>query len=87
MLGIYAALNDESIENVMAKFGGQQFSALKTALSDLAVAKLAPMTTRMNELMADPTEIDAILKAGAEKAQEIAQPTLDETMHLMGFWS
>lgn len=86
LLGIYAALNDEPVENVMAQFGGQQFSALKTALSDLAVAKLAPMTTRMNELMADPTEIDAILKAGAEKAQEIAQPTLDETMRLMGFW-
>jgi tryptophanyl-tRNA synthetase len=70
----------------MAEFGGQQFSALKTALSDLAVAKLTPITTRMNELMGDVSQIDDILKAGAEKATELAQPTLEETMKLMGFW-
>ncbi len=86
LLGIYAALSDTSIETVMSEFGGKQFSDLKTALSDLAVAKLAPMTTRMKELMDDTSEIDNILRAGAEKANELAQPTLDETMKLMGFW-
>jgi tryptophanyl-tRNA synthetase len=86
LLGIYAALSDTPVENVMDEFGGKQFSELKTALSDLAVAKLAPMTTRMNELMSDTTEIDAILKAGADKASEVAEPILEETMKLMGFW-
>jgi len=86
LLGIYAALNDQKVEQVMAEFGGQQFSTLKTALSDLAVAKLSPITARMNELMDDTSQIDAILKAGAEKANELAKPTLDETMKLMGFW-
>lgn len=86
LLGIYAALSDTSVDAVMGEFGGKQFSDLKTALSDLAVAKLAPMTARMNELMADTSEIDAILREGAEKANELAQPTLDETMKLMGFW-
>ena len=85
LIGIYAALSDKSKEDVMAEFGGQQFSALKTALSDLAVAKLSPLTSRMSELMADPTEIDQILAAGAEKANELAKPTLEETMKLMGF--
>lgn len=85
LIGIYAALNEQTKEQVMAEFGGQQFSALKAALSDLAVEKLSPITTRMNELMADPTEIDAILKAGADKANELAKPTLDETMRLIGF--
>ena len=86
LIGIYAALNDMSADAVMAEFGGQQFSALKTALSDLAVAKLSPITTRMNELMGDVSQIDDILKAGAEKANELAKPTLEETMRLMGFW-
>ena len=47
LLTIYAALSDSTLEAVMTEFGGQQFSALKGALSDLAVETLAPMTTRM----------------------------------------
>ncbi len=86
LLGIYAALSDTPIEAVMNEYGGQQFSALKTALSDLAVAKLSPITIRMAELMSDPTEIDNILKAGAEKASSLAAPTLEDTMKMMGFW-
>lgn len=86
LIGIYAALSDMTTDQVMAEFGGQQFSSLKTALSDLAVAKLSPITTRMNELMQDTAEIDNILKAGADKARELAAPTLEETMKMMGFW-
>ncbi len=86
LIGIYAALNDQSKEQVMNQFGGQQFSALKTALSNLAVAKLGPITARMNDLMSDPTEIDKILAAGAEKANALASPTLDDVMTRMGFW-
>lgn len=87
LIGIYAALSDQTKEQVMAEFGGQQFGVFKPALADLAVEKLSPITNRMNELMADPAEIDAILRAGADKANELAQPTVDETMKLMGFWS
>ena len=87
LLNIYAALSDSTKDDVMAEFGGQQFSQFKTVLSDLAVAKLAPMTQRMNELLADTSEIDAVLAKGGEKARELAQPTIDETMKLMGFWS
>lgn len=87
LIGIYAALSDQTKDQVMTEYGGQQFSGFKSALVDLSVAKLSPITARMSELMADSAEIDAILKAGAEKANELAKPTLDETMKLMGFWS
>ena len=85
LIGIYAALSDTTSEQVMAEFGGQQFSALKTALSDLAVDKLSPITTRMTELMSDKAEIDNILAAGADKARELAAPTLDDVYKMMGF--
>ena len=87
LIGIYAALSDQTRVEVMNEFGGQPFSNLKTSLSDLAVEKLSPITSRMNELMADEGEIDRILSAGAQKANELARPTLAETMNLMGFWS
>ncbi len=86
LIGIYAALSDSSKEAVMTQFGGQQFSALKNAMSDLAVEKLSPITSRMNELMGDIAELDRILSAGNDRANELAEPTLKGAMDIMGFW-
>ncbi|MFA5591885.1 MAG: tryptophan--tRNA ligase [Micavibrio sp.] len=86
LLTIYAALAETEREAVMAEFGGQQFSGFKTALSDLCVEKLGPITGRMRELMADTGEIDRILSASADKAGAIAEPVLKEAMDIMGFW-
>ena len=86
LVAIYAALSGVSKQDVLNDFGGKQFSEFKPALAELCVEKLSPITSRMNELMADPSEIDAILKAGADKANTIAQPILKETMEKMGFW-
>ncbi|WP_150523356.1 tryptophan--tRNA ligase [Roseibium sediminis] len=85
LVGIYAALSQSSKEAVLKDFGGQQFSAFKPALSDLAVEKLAPMTDEMRRLTADPTEIDKVLKAGAEQASAIAEPVLKEVRKIIGF--
>lgn len=86
LVTIYAALAETSKEAVLKEFGGQPFSVFKPALSDLAVAKLAPMTARMAELMDDKGEIDNILRKGAERARVVAAPTMAETMNIMGFW-
>lgn len=86
LIGIYAALSDTTKAEVMAQFGGKQFSDFKGALSDLAVEKLAPITARMSDLMRDPGEIDRILAAGNEKANALAAPTVEDTMKKLGFW-
>jgi tryptophanyl-tRNA synthetase len=86
LVTIYAALSDIGRADVVAKYAGQGWGAFKPALADLAVAKLAPMTARMNDLMADKGEIDRILKAGSEKADEIAAKVVQDTRDIMGFW-
>ena len=85
LITLYAALSDQSAESVMAKFGGKNFSDFKPALIDVAVSHLAPITSRMNELLDDRAEIDAILKAGAEAANAVAEPTIKQVMDIMGF--
>src|SRR5580692_10689785 len=72
LFNIYAGLSDEKRADVIARFAGQQFSAFKNALADLAVAKITPIAAEMRRLLADPAEIDRILKTGAEKARAIA---------------
>ena len=84
LVNIYAALAEKSVNQVLAQVGGQQFSQFKPLLSDLAVAKLAPISGEMARLMQDPAEIDRILGQGAERARAIAAPILARTYEIVG---
>lgn len=86
LVGIYGALAGMSKQAVLEQFSGQGFGVFKPALADLAVDKLAPITVRMNEYLADPSEVDKILAKGANAAREIANPIVDEVREIMGFW-
>ncbi len=85
LLNIYAALADQDRDAVIAQFAGQQFSAFKNALADLTVEKLSPINAEMRRLLADPAEIDRVLKDGAHKARAIATPIMDEVKKTVGF--
>ena len=84
LVNIYAALADLSAAEVVAQYAGAQFGAFKPALADLAVAKLAPITSEMNRLMQDPAEIDRILGTGAARAEAIARPIVDQVYDIIG---
>ena len=84
LVNIYAALAGHTVDQVIADFAGAQFGTFKPALADLAVAKLAPITTEMNRLMKDPAEIDRILGQGAERAEAIARPIVDQVYDIVG---
>ena len=47
LVGIYAALAGASRADVLKQFGGAQFSAFKGAMTELLVAKLAPVNAEM----------------------------------------
>ena len=86
LVGIYAALAGMSDEQVLAEYGGKGFGTFKPALADLAVEKLSPITQKMRELLDDPAEIDAAMIKGAEKANAIATPIIEEVRRVVGFW-
>ena len=84
LVNIYAALADETPDQVLARFEGQGFGAFKPALAEVAVAAMSPITAKMSEYMADPAEIDRILGKGADRASAIATPILERTKDIMG---
>ncbi len=84
LVTIYAALAGESRAETLARFSGQNFSAFKAALVEVAVGHLAPINAEMNRLLADPAEIDRIMKRGAERAGEIAIATMREIHDIIG---
>ena len=85
LVGIYAALADMSREAVIGEYGGQQFSAFKPALADLAVAKLAPIAAEMRRISADRAYVDAVLRDGGERAGAIAEETMRSVRDIVGF--
>ena len=86
LVGIYGALAGLTDEQVLAEYGGKGFGTFKPALADLAVDHLGPITARMRELMDNPDEIDAALRQGAERANAIAEPIMEEVRQIVGFW-
>src|SRR5436853_2503664 len=83
LINIYAALADEQRDTTIARFAGSQFSTFKNELADLAASKLVPIAAEMRRLLADPAEIDALLRRGAEKARTIAHPILTEIKQIV----
>ncbi len=84
LVNIYAALAGHTVDQVIRDFAGAQFGTFKPALADLAVAKLSPITSEMNRLMADPAEIDRILGDGADRADAIARPIMEQVYDITG---
>ncbi len=84
LVNIYAALNDQTVDQVLTDVGGKQFGEFKPMLADLAVAKMAPISTEMGRLMNDTAEIDRILTRGSERAREITSPILRKTYDIVG---
>ncbi len=85
LVGIFAALKGTSKAEVLREFGGGQFSTFKSALIDLAVAKLGPIGAEMKRLSRDPAYIDSVLADGAQRAQVIAAETMKAVKDIVGF--
>ena len=84
LVGIYAAVTGESVEEVLGRFAGQGFGAFKPALADLLVSLLEPLRTRLNQFRADPAELDRLLAEGSARAAELGAPTLAQAYGAVG---
>jgi tryptophanyl-tRNA synthetase len=85
LVGIYAALSDQTAAQVLAEFAGKGFGQFKPALSDLAVSVLSPISENMRRLLNDPAELDRIIGGSAERARTVAAPILHKTKDIVGF--
>jgi tryptophanyl-tRNA synthetase len=85
LVGIYAALAHTTKAQVLKEHGGAQFSAFKKALAEVAVSRIGPVNAEMKRLLADPGEIDRLLRNGAARARAIAAPIVAQVKDVVGF--
>lgn len=85
LLRIHAALSGESVETLVDRYAGpNRYGALKGDVAELVAAVQEPFLARVDELMADPAELDRVLAAGAVRAREIAAGTLARVYEAVG---
>ena len=85
LLVIQSALTGESIDSLVEKYAGQGYGHLKVDTADALQEFTTPLKECYDELMADRGELERILAKGAETAQEIAQPLVDDVYKKVGF--
>ncbi|OQW60086.1 MAG: tryptophan--tRNA ligase [Proteobacteria bacterium HN_bin10] len=86
LVGIFAAVTERSVADVLNDFAGKGFGVFKPALAEALAAKLAPIAAEMRRLSADPGAVDAILSDGAARARAIAQPIMADVRDVVGLW-
>ncbi|MEM8930258.1 MAG: tryptophan--tRNA ligase [Acidobacteriota bacterium] len=86
LLTIYQLMTDQDRESVLADFAGARgYGDLKKQVAEAVIEGIRPIRERYEELMADATELDALLAIGAEKARERAEAKVVEMKEKMGF--
>ncbi|MGK2901993.1 MAG: tryptophan--tRNA ligase [Mycobacterium sp.] len=85
LLTIQSAVTGTDIDTLVAGYAGRGYGDLKTETADAVVEFVTPIKARVDELLADPTELQAVLTKGAARANEVASATLQRVYDRMGF--
>lgn len=86
LLSIYSLLTGKTIPEVEQHFAGSGYGQLKQQLADVVVETLEPIQKKYEEVYSSG-EVETILREGANKAAEVAQPTLTKVKQAIGVGS
>lgn len=85
LLTIQSALTGRSVDELVESYQGKQYGHLKVDTADALTEFVTPLRGRVDELLDDRAELDAILADGAAKAREVASGTLADVYDKVGF--
>ncbi len=81
---LFAAPDQQDRLAARYRAGGMGYGEAKQALYDAALAYFAPARARRAELAADPSAVETILQAGAQKARAKGREVLNRVRHACG---
>lgn len=85
LLTIQSAVTGTDIDKLVEGYAGRGYGDLKTETAEAVVEFVTPIKNRVDELLADPAELTAVLAAGAERAAAVATTTLQRVYDKVGF--
>lgn len=85
LLTIYSALTGEPVDLLVDRYAGRGYGDLKGELAEVVVEFVTPFRDRTLELLEDRDHLDAIMRRGADRANEVAERTLADVYERVGF--
>src|ERR1700757_1306141 len=85
LLTIQSAVSGVGIDKLVEGYAGRGYGDLKKDTAEAVVEFVAPIKARVDELMSDPTELEAVLATGAERADDVASKTVRRVYDRLGF--
>src|SRR6201998_183418 len=85
LLSIQSAVTGIGIDELVEGYAGRGYGDLKKDTAEAVVEFVGPIKARVDELMADTTELEVVLAAGAERAGDVAGKTVQRVYDRLGF--
>ena len=85
LMDIYASVTGKTYEQIEAEFEGKGYGAFKPTVGEAVVELLRPIREETARLLSDKAYLEGLYRAGAEKAQAVAQRTLRKVHKKVGF--
>jgi tryptophanyl-tRNA synthetase len=85
LLSLLSCATNTSVESLVPSYEDKMYGHLKADVADAVVALLEPIQARFHQLRDDRSELDRIMRQGAEKASARAAVTLAKAYQAVGF--
>ncbi|OBJ01897.1 tryptophan--tRNA ligase [Mycobacterium alsense] len=85
LLTIQSAVTGAAIDKLVEGYAGHGYGDLKKATADAVVEFVSPIKARVDELMSDRAELESVLAAGAQRAEDVAAKTVRRVYDRLGF--
>ena len=85
LLTIQSAVTGADVDKLVEGYVGRGYGDLKKETAEAVVEYVTPIKARVDELLADPAELETILAAGAQRAREASATTLQRVYDRLGF--
>ncbi|BBY28464.1 tryptophan--tRNA ligase [Mycolicibacterium sediminis] len=85
LLTIQSAVSGTDVQTLVDGYAGRGYGDLKADTAEAVVDYVSPIKTRVDEMLADPAELEAVLAAGADRANEVTATTLQRVYDRLGF--
>ena len=85
LLTIQSAVTGTAIDALVESYSGRGYGDLKVDTADAVVEFVTPIKARVDEMLADPAELETALTAGAERANDVSAKTLKRVYDRLGF--
>ncbi|BBX18348.1 tryptophan--tRNA ligase [Mycolicibacterium duvalii] len=85
LLTIQSAVTGREVDALVDAYQGRGYGDLKKETAEAVVEFVTPIKTRVDELLADPTELESVLATGAQRAREVSGQTLQRVYDRLGF--